>query len=142
MSRIRGLILSVSCGCCLMLSAQQPNSTAALLLAFKSANVQQRMDAYQNLKRDQDALRRADVQTALMDLLDRENRLIHGVTLVDRGEGYAEYVADLLGTVAVAVDWRDQRQACILAEGPYNPDSILLGLTRSLTAKALAIRPC
>jgi len=106
-----------------MLSAQQPNSTAALLLAFKSANVQQRMDAYQNLKRDQDALRRADVQTALMDLLDRENRLIHGVTLVDRGEGYAEYVADLLGTVAVAVDWRDQRQACILAEGPYNPDS-------------------
>src|SRR2546427_1002781 len=106
-----------------MLSAQQPNSTAALLLAFKSANVQQRMDAYQNLKRDQDALKRPDVQAALIDLLDRENRLIHGVTLVDRGEGYAEYVADLLGTVAVAADWRDQRQACILAEGPYNPDS-------------------
>jgi len=123
MRRMRGLILSISCGCCLMLSAQQPNSTAALLLAFKSANVQQRMDAYENLKKDQEALKRSDVQAALMDLLDRENRLIHGVTVVDRGEGYAEYVAELVDTVAATADWHDPRQACILAEAPYNPES-------------------
>ena len=123
MLRMRALILLLSCGCCLGLAAQQDSSTATLLLALKSPNIQQRINAYEKLKRDEEALKHADVQAALLDLLNRENRLIHGVTLVDRGEGYAEYVADLLGTVAVTADWRDQRQACILAEGPYNPDS-------------------
>src|SRR5437016_694226 len=120
---MRALILLLSCGCCVGLAAQQDSSTARLLLALKSPNIQQRINAYEKLKRDEEALKHADVQAALLDLLNRENRLIHGVTLVDRGEGYAEYVADLLGTVAVTADWRDQRQACILAEGPYNPDS-------------------
>ena len=120
---MRALILLLSCGCCVGLAAQQDSSTARLLLALKSPNIQQRINAYEKLKRDEEALNHADVQAALLDLLNRENRLIHGVTLVDRGEGYAEYVADLLGTVAVAADWRDRRQACILAEGPYNPDS-------------------
>src|ERR1700752_1964349 len=120
---MRALILLVSCGCCLSLPAQQDSSTAGLLLALKSQNVQQRINAFKKLKTDQDVIRRSDVKAALLDLLDRENRLIHGVTLVDRGEGYAEYVSDLMGTVAEAADWHDQRQACILAEGPYNPDS-------------------
>ncbi len=119
---VRGIAVSLLFGC-LMLSAQQDGSAPGLLLALKSPNVQQRIDAYEKLKRDQDAVKRSDVQAALVDLLDRENRLIHGVRLVDPGEGYAEYVSDLMGTVAAIADWRDQRQACILAEGPYNPDS-------------------
>jgi hypothetical protein len=121
--RMRALILLVLCGCCLALPAQQDSSTAGLLLALKSENVQRRLNAFKKLKTDQDAIRHSDVKAALLDLLDGENRLIHGVTLVDRGEGYAEYVSDLMGTVAEAADWHDQRQACILAEGPYNPDS-------------------
>src|SRR5438445_1280405 len=120
---MRAVILLFFCHCSLVLCAQEVGSMSPLLDALKSPNVQQRMSAFDGVRRDRDALKRSDVQVALIDLLDRENRLIHGVTLVDRGEGYAEYVADLLGTVAVAADWRDQRQACILAEGPYNPDS-------------------
>jgi hypothetical protein len=121
--RMWALILLVSCGCCLSLPAQQDSSAAGLLLALKSENVQQRVNAFKKLKTDQGAIRRSDVKAALLDLLDRENRLIHGATLVDRGEGYAEYIAELVDTVAAIADWHDPRQACILAEAPYNPDS-------------------
>jgi hypothetical protein len=42
--------------------AEQDSSTAGLLSALKAANVQQRIDAYAKLKRDQDALNRPDVR--------------------------------------------------------------------------------
>jgi hypothetical protein len=117
---------------CAVVFAQQTSSTAVLLSRLKSPNEQLRSDAYEEIKMDQNALKRSDVKAALIDLLDRENQVIHkrladsngeaGVS-VKFGEGFGEYIGELLDTVAEIADWHDQHQLCILAESAYSPDS-------------------
>ena len=106
-------------------SVQRASAPASALSDLKSTNMQRRIDAYDRLSKDRAALKTTEVIGALLDLLDRENQLIHK-TLVDSdgkigvsdkyGEGYGEYVAELLGTVVETVDWHDPRQLCILAQ--------------------------
>jgi len=122
MSRMRAVPIFFLFVYCAVVCAQQPSSTAIPLSALKSPDVQQRMDAYGKIKADEEALKRSDVKAALVDVLDRENQMMYK-TPANLGEGYAEYIGELLGTVADIADWHDQRQLCILAESPYNPDS-------------------
>src|ERR1700729_2711308 len=77
------LLLFISC-----LASAQNEPLDSLLSAFKSSDPDVRVDAFEQVKRNRGVLERSDVRAALMDLLDRENRLIHA-TLVesDGGEG-------------------------------------------------------
>jgi hypothetical protein len=79
-----------------------------------------RNEALQHLRSDPVALRDSKVKAALVSLLDRENR----VTWARDDEGYSEYVSWLSETVAKIVDWSDQRQVCILADGAYLQDEL------------------
>jgi hypothetical protein len=106
---------------------------------LKSPDVQRRVDAYEKIKADKNALERSDVKAALVDLLDRENRVIHG-TIRDRSEGYAEYIGELADSVAEIADWHDPYQVCILTETAYNPAS---EFTDELAVKGgSAVAPC
>jgi len=116
--------------CCAARSQQLPSSVAEL----QNPDWQQRASAYGHLKGDQQLMQRSDVKAALLNLLGQENGVIHK-TLADSkgkvgvsekyGEEYSVYYADLLDSVEKTVDWRNQREVCILAESSYNPDSQL-----------------
>jgi len=73
-----------------------------------------------------------EVKKALIDLLDRENRLIEATwresggqegVAVKYGEGYSEYYAKLLGIVDKMADFSDKRTVKVLVRSAYNPDS-------------------
>lgn len=108
--------------------AQNDNGTSFVLADLKSTNWQRRADTYYTIKSNSKALDRLDVKSALIDLLSRENELRHTTgnskTWVGADESYAEYVSDLAETVARVADWKDQRQLCVLADSPYEPDSV------------------
>jgi hypothetical protein len=111
---------------------QQGGSPSLPLSNLKASDWEQRRDAFEKIKGNQEALRRSDVKMALVDLLDRENQMIHK-TLVDSkgkvgasgkyGEEYSEYNSELLGTIEKIADWNDQHQLCVLAGAAYEPDS-------------------
>jgi len=89
-----------------------------------------RMDAFERIKNNTKALQRSEVKSALLDLLDRENRLIHlshnGPSIDEKyGEGYGVYASELAETVAKIADWHDPHQVCVLAQSsPYSPSTI------------------
>jgi hypothetical protein len=105
--------------------------SAPQLLDFKNTDFKVRMNAYQAVKGNQDMLQRADVRDGLVGLLDRENHVIEATLVPETspsadakyGEAYAEYVSDLLNTVAQIVDWSSERQVCVLAQSSYSPGS-------------------
>jgi hypothetical protein len=128
--RIGGVVLVLSFfGHCPALLSRQSGSPASDLV---SSDWERRADAYAGIKDNQEALRNPDVRKSLVDLLDRENQVVHQ-TLVESngntgpavkyGEEYGEYYAQLLNTVDEVADWHDQHQICILAAGAYNPIS-------------------
>jgi hypothetical protein len=124
---------------CAAMWAQQANSITSLVSDLKSPDEERRFHAYKVIKADRDALKRTDVRAALLDLLDRENQRTHKEQ-ADRGEGNAEDIAELSDTVTEFADWHDQRQVCILANTPYNPDS---EFARGLAVKGGAVvAPC
>lgn len=133
---------------CAALDAQQADSTAALLASLKSPNPQRRLEAYEKIKADEDALRSPEVKAGLLALLDRENQVIQK-TLSEsdsqpgvapkHGEEYSEY-GELQSTVASIADWQDKRQLCILAESAYDPNSPFAA--RLALAGGVAVVPC
>jgi len=72
------------------------------------------------LRSDPAALRDPAVKTALVNLLDRENR----EAIAGEEEEYAEYTSWLADTVAKVVDWNDPHQVCILADSVDLPDEL------------------
>lgn len=124
--------------------ALRAQSNTFVLADLKSADWGKRADTYYTIKSSPDALERADVKTALIDPLDRENQLRNKTTKSKTwggfDEDYAEYVSDLADIVEGIADWKDQRQICILADAPYDPDSIFAA---ELAVKAgAAVVPC
>lgn len=101
-------------------AASQKASPAELLKQLSSDEPVVRNNALEQLHSNPDALQDPKIKTALVNLLDREN---HGKFSED-DEGYAEYVAWLAETTAKVVDWTDQRQVCILADGVYLEDDL------------------
>lgn len=113
-----------------------------------------RSDAVDEIRLNPEALRSRQIRTALIDLLDRENRQADEAlrnakdarpqanpvsTEGDAEEGYGEYCAWLSETVASFADWNDPRQACILvnaAQVDYPPSS------SDAAARARAAMPC
>lgn len=76
------------------------------------------------------------MRSALLAALDAENKLIRSTLresggalgVSDKyGEGYSEYVADLLGSVSSFADFSDPAVLRVLAQSPYNPDSKFAG---------------
>jgi hypothetical protein len=117
------------------LRAQQPankSDIAGLLTQLKSDQWAERAKAYEQLSSEPKGLDNPKVKEALLDVLDRENRLIES-TLRDSlgqvgvsdtyGEGFGEYVGDLGETVDSFANWSDSRQVCIFVHESYNPDS-------------------
>lgn len=134
---------------CSAAPSQQGAPLALPLSDLKAPDWLQRRAAYMKITVSEETLQRPDVKTALVDLLESENQLIRK-TLVDSngeigvsgkyGEDYSEYYATLLGTVEKIVDWHDPHQACILAQGSYNPGS---RFAAALAAKGGAtVAPC
>lgn len=127
--------------------AQRDNSIASRLLDLKSDNLQTRMEAYDKIRGSSELLKRSDVRLALVDLLDRENRLIQvtnsvpGQSVDEKyGEGYAEYVSFLLETVETIADWHDPRYLCVMAHGLYGPGADIA--SKLAEEGGAAIVPC
>src|SRR5437016_12472965 len=119
------VLLSVAC--CFGI-AQQPN-LPALLETLKSDQWTERAAAAGHILGMPGALQSTQVRSALIELMDRENRIIDdsyrrrvGVSN-EYGEGYGGYYATLLGTLTNIADFKDKRILEILAQGSYNPDS-------------------
>jgi hypothetical protein len=135
--------ISLAAACCLCL-AQQPSgpeaakpNVAQLLSALSSEDVSQRSEAYYRISSDHETLSDPRVRTALLNLLDRENRAHVATSAYD--ESYAEYKAALADTVSAIADWEDARQVCILAHTAYNIGSAFA--TKLASAGPLAV-PC
>jgi hypothetical protein len=99
---------------------------AVLLAALHAEKWSDRASACEQLLSSPDAMNNPEVKSALIDLVDRENRTDLSKEAgfdPEASEGYAEYIGELLGTVATTADWKDPRQVCILAHSPYDPDS-------------------
>src|SRR5580700_3231404 len=127
---------------CFTAAPSQQNSPPLPLSDFKDPDLQKRIDAYGQVTANKEALKRADVITALVDLLDLENREIHKRWADTTGdnEGYSEYMGALMGTVADIADWHDRRQLCVLAESTYDPGSEFA--TRLAFQGGAAAAPC
>lgn len=110
----------------------------ALLSNLKSPEWQTRAAAYEKIVKNADNPKQSEVKSALLDLLDRENRSDWSKESgfkADDSEAHAEYQSELGDTVASFSDWKDPRQLCVLAHIGFNSDS-------DLAAKlALAGRP-
>lgn len=131
--KISGVVLALFfLGLCPAVFSKQSISPAFQSSDFKSTDWGQRADAYAGVKDNQEALRNPEVRKALVDLLERENQVVHQ-TLVESngnigpavkyGEDYGEYYSQLLNTVYTIADWHDQHQICILAASAYNSAS-------------------
>jgi len=115
-------------------------SAADLLTGLKSQDWTARAEAYEQLRRNPTAIEKAEVRSALLDLLDRENHLTMSTAPEpENEEQYAEYVASLLGTVDSFADWKNPRELCILAHSSYNTDS---PFAAKLAAVGRPIIPC
>jgi hypothetical protein len=68
-------------------------------------------------------MRSAKVRSALVALLDRENREAEEGLHASEGEEYGEYFSYLLGAVEGFADWKDKRQVCILVNAGAIPAS-------------------
>ena len=113
-------------------STAGPSSTSVLLAGLHSANWEERANAYGQLRADKSALSRQDVRRSLLDLLDREDKLMQSglrgrgaaVNVDDTyGEAFDIYVAELGETVASFADWTDSNQVCILVQQAFHPES-------------------
>jgi hypothetical protein len=123
-------------------------SVDVLLEQLRSAKVSQRIDGYERLKGNKAVLERADVRRALLDLLDRENKLVES-TLRESdgregvsgkyGEEFSEYEAELVESVVAFLDWNDQRQVCIVVRAAGGWQS---GLADIVASNGKAAMPC
>ena len=112
--------------------SQESEDRTVLLSQLHSDNWQQRAAAEEKLTANRHARMPDEVKNALIDLLDRESRLIEstlresngleGVS-VKYGEGYSEYYSLLAGAVDQVADYNDKRILNILVHSSYNPDS-------------------
>jgi HEAT repeat protein len=128
-------------------ASQKSEDQRQLLPKLYAADWQERDRAVSKLIGNQDILTEQDVRIALVDLLDRENRLIEetlresngaeGVS-VKYGEGYSEYYSRLLGAVMQTADFADSRAVSALAHSSYDPGSLIV---KELAAHANAIAP-
>lgn len=105
---------------------------ATMLAGLHAAKWTDRAEAYEELRDDPMAIPKPEVQSALLELLNRENQLTE-LTLRDShekvgvsekyGEGFGEYVDELGDTVDTFANWNDPRQVCIFVHEAYNPES-------------------
>ena len=115
------LLLALVCS-----NANSQQTDLHLLLAnLRSPDENVRATAYEKIAADKEALKRPEVQAALFDLLDRENHVLEKPVKDTQSydESYGEYVSYLADTAKSIVDWHNQRQVCILAQSPYEPNS-------------------
>lgn len=127
--------------------ASNPNS-GELFTQLHSDQWTVRAKAYQQLSSAAKAVNNVQVQQALLDLLDRENRLIES-TLRDSneqagvsskyGEDYGEYVGQLGETVDSFANWNDPHQVCIFVHESYDPES---KFAAKIVAHASVAVPC
>jgi hypothetical protein len=114
-------------------SAQKQSTELSQQLAeLRSDQWTDRARAYETLRSDSRAIKNSQVQQALLNLLDEENRLTestlrnsgekNGVS-DEYGEEYSEYVTALGESVDAFADWSDPRQVCIFVEEAYDPES-------------------
>jgi hypothetical protein len=121
---------------------------AALLAKLHSAEEREREEAFAQLRANPANLRSANVRTALLDLLDRENHELDTQLLEAQKKGYpdegdsaewAEYYSNLLDTVDSFASWNDPRQACILVNAASSDDS---AFAAEIAAHAKVTMPC
>jgi HEAT repeats len=131
-----------------LVCGQQANtsrsSVSELLAKLQSKDPTERSLSYDELRSDAEAMRSKEVQAALLDLLDREDREIESTLRASHeqegvGEGYAEYVAELGETVDSYADWTDPRQVCILVQQAYEWDT---RFAAKIAAHARVSIPC
>jgi hypothetical protein len=114
---------------CLGQDTQEQSSRYPQLLGhLRSAEIATRRKAFQEVHSNPSMLKDPDVRSALLDLLDRENR--HFDTELKKGEReraehengnseYSEsamYMDDLVRAIESFVNWHDPRQVCLLVK--------------------------
>ncbi len=94
-----------------------------------SENWMERGEAVHRIAAIPDATKSSTVVQELVDLLDRENRLIRNLfkqgtgVSTKYGEGFGEYVSYILDILMKSGNLRDTRTLEVLAYSSYNPDS-------------------
>jgi hypothetical protein len=94
-----------------------------------SENWMEREEAVHRIAAIPDATKSSTVVQELVDLLDRENRLIRNLfkqgtgVSTKYGEGFGEYVSYILDILMKSGNLRDTRTLEVLAYSSYNPDS-------------------
>jgi len=94
-----------------------------------SENWMERGEAMHRIAAIPDATKSSTVVQELVDLLDRENRLIRNLfkqgtgVSTKYGEGFGEYVSYILDILMKSGNLRDTRTLEVLAYSSYNPDS-------------------
>jgi hypothetical protein len=148
---LRGTILLCACLGVAVCKGQQSvgrPTVAVLLRTLSSDQWMERARAYEQLRSDQAALRGTKVRTALLDLLDRENRVVESTlresqeqvgTSGKYGEEYGEYLGELSQSVDAFADWNNPHQVCIFVKEPYDPDS---RFAAKIAAHAKVSAPC
>jgi hypothetical protein len=119
-------------------------SVSDLLAKLQSKDATERSRSYEEQRSDAEAMRSREVQAALLDLLDREDREIESTLRASHehegvAEGYAEYVAELGETVESYADWADTHQVCILVQQAYEWDT---PFAAKIAAHAKVSIPC
>jgi len=113
----RFILLSVIAVCGLMTAVSGQQSRAQLLAKLNSSDWS---EALEQVRSDPVALSDPKIKTALIDLLERDNREpVHG-----EEEGYAEDRSWLADTAAKVVDWSNPHQVCVLANSVALPDEL------------------
>jgi hypothetical protein len=135
-------VLTVVISCAAQQSSETPatkRTVESLIAGLKSNRGEDRDAALYELRSDPVAMRDVNVRSALLSLLDRENREAQAGLHMGEGEGFGEYYSDLLATVESVVDWRDARQVCIIVKAGGMPESDVGGDLASRMKMAI---PC
>jgi len=115
-----------------MATSLQGQDRDSFLRLLRSDNWEQRAEAFNKLNLTNAAIESAEVKSALVDLLERENLLVE-TTLQESGgqvgvsakygEKYSEYYSHLLGIVESIADQGDTRVLSVLVRSAYSPES-------------------
>ena len=113
-------------------SSAQIQDQNDIIRQLNSDDTEQRIEAFYQIKEKGLARDNKELQTALLNLLDKENRLVDGALRESAqqvgasaryGEGYSEYHAWLAELVMSFADLNDRRTLSILMHSSYHPTS-------------------
>jgi HEAT repeat protein len=147
---LKHLLVTLLCCAAIALPQHHPSPDINTLLSrLESDDRSVREAAVEELGSDQDALKQATIQRALVDLVDRENKELEATPDEPAGnhdpdadaywDGYIQYLSDLEELANPFINWDSSVEACIAVHEVYNPDS---RFAREIASHTKIAMPC